>query len=384
VPARRASRSFPSRSTVAPALLRWYARHRRPLPWRRDRDPYHIWVSEVFLQQTRVAQAIPYYERFLREFPSVESLAAAPLERVLKAWQGAGYYARARNLHAAARALVREHQGRIPSSVADLERLPGVGDYIARSVAALAFDVRTVALESNGLRVAARWTREEGDVRASRVRRRLESLLKAVLGSAPPGAFHEALMELGETVCLPALPRCAVCPVAFACRARRELEDPGIIPFRARAPHRPHVRAAVVALSDGRQRWLVQRRPPSGLLGGLWEFPGGKIEKGERPEEAAARELEEEVGARAMTLEAVGVVRHAYSHFTVDLHLFRGRARRPLPRAGSDRRWVTPSELFRLPIPKATEKAAYRLLDPELKVASRSAHTTGDARVPRR
>jgi A/G-specific adenine glycosylase len=361
---RRTPRPPVTPATIAPALLEWFGTHRRPLPWRRDRDPYHVWVSEVLLQQTRVGQAVPYYERFLRAFPTVEALAAAPLHRVLKVWQGAGYYARARHLHAAARVVVRERAGRIPSSVDELEELPGIGAYIARSIAAIAFNVRTVALEANGLRVAARWTREEGDLGESAVRRRLGAVLEAALGTAPPRAFHEAVMELGETVCQPVLPRCPVCPVAFACRARQELEDPGIVPRRARSPRRPHVRAAVVALSDGRRRWLVQRRAPSGLLGGLWEFPGGKIEDGERPKAAARRELWEEAGGRAVGLEAVGVVRHAYSHFTVDLHLFRGRARRPLPRARPGRRWVTASELLRLPIPKATEKAAQRFLHP--------------------
>jgi len=329
----------------------------------------------VLLQQTRVAQAAPYYERFLEAFPTLQALAAAPLERVLKVWQGAGYYARARHLHAAARAVVREHAGRLPSAVEDLEQLPGIGIYIARSVAALAFGVRTVALEANGLRVAARWSREEGDLGTSAVRRRLEGVLQSALGTAPPGAFHEAVMELGETVCRPVLPRCPVCPVASGCRAHRELEDPGSVPRPPRPGRRPHVRAAVVALTDGRHRWLVQRRAPSGLLGGLWEFPGGKIERGERPIEAAERELREETGGRATGLEGIGVVRHAYSHFTVDLHLFRGRAGRPPPRVRAGRRWVTVSELLRLPIPKATEKALDRLLGPGPGRASRDSRS---------
>ena len=361
--ARRTPLSPAAPPTLAPALLKWFARHRRPLPWRRDRDPYHVWVSEVLLQQTRVNQAAPYYDRFLENFPTIQALAAAPLERVLKVWQGAGYYARARHLHAAARTVVRERAGRVPSTVENLEQLPGIGAYIARSVAALAFDVRTVALEANGLRVAARWSREEGDLGTVAVRRRLEAVLQSALGTGPPGAFHEAVMELGETVCRPVLPRCPACPVASDCRAHRELEDPGTVPRPRLRSRRPHLRAAVVALSDGRNRWLVQRRAPSGLLGGLWEFPGGKIESGERPVEAAERELREETGGRSTGLDAVGVVRHAYSHFTVDLHLFRGRARPPLPPARAGRRWVTASELLRLPIPKATEKALYRLLD---------------------
>jgi len=357
VPA-RAPTSIPALSPrVGRALVRWFHRHRRPLAWRRDRDPYHVWVAEVLLQQTRVAQAEPYYERFIRAFPNVRALAAAPLERVLKVWQGAGYYARARQLHSAAQILDRERSGRLPSTVAELEQLPGVGPYIARSVGALAFGVRTVALEANGVRVSARWLRESGDVRTERVRRRLERALFSTLGTAPPGIFNEALMELGETVCVPIAPRCERCPVRFACRATAELEDPSSIPRRPPTTRRPHVRAAVVALEDARGRWLVQRRAPQGLLGGLWEFPGGKIEGRESAEHAAERELREETGGRAYALEPVAVVRHAYSHFSVDLHVFRGRARPPVPRTREGRRWVTPPELLRLAIPKATEKA---------------------------
>ena len=348
-------------ASPGPDLVRWFVAHRRALPWRRDRDPYRIWVAEVLLQQTRVAQAVPYYERFLREFPSVTTLAAAPLGRVLKAWQGAGYYARARHLHAAARELVRERNGELPASVEELERLPGVGPYIARSVAALAFGVPTVALEANGLRVAARWQRESGDLRRPPVRRRLERTIARGRGSAPAGPYLEALMELGETVCLPVHPRCEACPVSSGCRARRELDDPGSIPTRSPKRPRPHLRAAVVVLEDPRGRWFVQRRAPTGLLGGLWEFPGGKLEPGESPERAAVRELLEETGVRVRQLERVGVVRHGYSHFTVELHVYRGRPVRPLPPPRPGRRWVAPRDLDRLALPQATEKVA-RLL----------------------
>ncbi|MGP8076898.1 MAG: A/G-specific adenine glycosylase [Thermoplasmata archaeon] len=341
---------------LSTALLRWYRGARRPLPWRVGRDPYRVWVAEVFLQQTRVAQAAPYYVRFLTAFPTVEALARAPLGRVLKVWEGAGYYGRAHRLHEAARRIVRERGGRLPSTVPELEEFPGVGPYIARAVAAIAFGRPELALEANGLRVAARWTREEGDLRAAPVRARLEATLVALLPQRQPGDFNEAVMELGETVCTPLRPRCSVCPATFACRAFRELPDPGTLPVRARHGRRPHVRAAVVLLSD-RGRWLVQRRPPTGLLPGLWEFPGGRIEPGERPEAAARRELEEETGLTVRDLVRVGSVRHGYSHFTVELHAFTGR-----PESGSGtgtksgRRWVTRSEFARLAVPKATEK----------------------------
>jgi A/G-specific adenine glycosylase len=345
----------------APALLRWFRRTRRPLPWRRDRDPYRVWVAEVLLQQTRVDQAAPFYDRFLAAFPDVHALAHAPVGRVLKVWQGAGYYARAHHLHAAAREIVRNRGGRLPTTVAELEAMPGVGPYIARAVASLAFDVPVVALEANGLRVAARWTLERGDLRSPLVRRRLESALAVHLPPRAAGAYNEAIMELGETICRPVGPDCRRCPVSRWCRAYRETDDPGEVPRPRPRARRPHVRGSVVVLERA-GRWLVHRRAPGKLLGGLWEFPGGKIEPGESPEKAARRELREETGLRAGPLRSRGVVRHAYSHFTVELHVFEGHpAGRVAARNGDGRRWVRPAELRRLPIPKATEKIVSRL-----------------------
>ena len=352
---------YPSADLV-PRLLDWFSDSARPLPWRRDREPYHVWLAEVLLQQTRVAQAVPYYERVLARFPDLESLAASPLGSVLKTWQGAGYYARARHLHDAARTLVAEHGGRFPTTVEGWRALPGVGPYIARAIASIAFGAPTVALEANGIRVAARWTLEEGDVRSVPVRARLERALAGLLDGRPAGAFNEALMELGETVCLPRHPRCADCPVARMCGARRALPDPGALPRRSRRTARPHLRASLVVLVDPRGRWFVQRRPLNGLLGGLWEFPGGKIEPGETAEEAARRELHEETGFRPPPLDRIGIVRHAYSHFTVELHVFRGRVGSLAPRSASVQKWVTARGLERLPVPKATEKVV-RLLD---------------------
>jgi len=355
-------RSAPAAATalprsLGPTLVRWYRHQHRPLPWRKDRDPYRVWVAEVLLQQTRVAQAIPYFERFVRAFPDVHALARTPVDRVLKVWQGAGYYARAHRLHAAARKVVQERDGRFPSTVAELETLPGIGPYIARAVAAIAFGRPEVAMEANGRRVAARWTREEGDVRSPAVAARLERTLAELLLRSDPGEFNEAVMELGETLCRPTQPLCTECPVGFACRAYLELDDPGTIPVRAPRARRPQVRAAVVVLSD-RGRWLVQRRPDAGLLPGLWEFPGGRIERGESPEEAARRELREETGLSANRWVRLGTVRHTYSHFSVELHAFAAQLAvvRPGGTRGLRRRWVTPSEFRRLPVPKATEK----------------------------
>jgi A/G-specific adenine glycosylase len=342
-------------------LLGWFRRNRRDLPWRRDRDPYRIWVAEVLLQQTRVAQATPYFERFVDAFPTVEALAAAPIDRVLKVWEGAGYYARAHHLLAAAREVVDLHGGRLPRTVVELERLPGVGPYIARAVASLAFDVPVVALEANGLRVAARWSLERGDPRSPPVRRRLEAALAARLPPLAPGAFNEAIMELGETICRPVAPACDRCPVSAGCRVFQETSDPGAIPAARRRAPRPLVRGAVVVL-ERNGRWLVQRRAPDALLGGLWEFPGGRIEPDETPEQAARRELREETGLTAGPLRFRGIVRHAYSHFRVELHVFEGSPGGPArPRQDSGRHWVRPSQFERLARPKATEKIVARL-----------------------
>jgi len=338
-------------------LLRWFRRHRRALPWRRDRDPYRLWVAEVFLQQTRVEQAVPFYTRFLRRFPRLVDLARASPESILKSWEGAGYYARARHLGEAARVIVRDHHGKIPRDREALRELPGFGPYISAAVASLAFGERVPALEANGVRVLARWGLEREDPRRPAVRRRLERQLMRLLPRRNPGELNEAIMELGETLCLPRNPRCLRCPVARGCRARHELPDPGSLPRRGGRPLRPHHAASVVVIERS-GRWLVQRRPPEGLLGGLWEFPGGKVRPGESPREAARREVFEETGARLGALSALGVIHHGYSHFTVELHAFRAplAPRGPAVRLGPHRRWLTPSEFARRPCPEATRK----------------------------
>jgi A/G-specific adenine glycosylase len=327
-------------------LLRWFRGGARDLPWRRTRDPYRILVAEFLLQQTRVDQALPFYHRFLARFPDLPSLARAPEGSVLKAWEGAGYYARARHLRELARTVVKEHGGVLPDRVDRLRELPGVGEYTARAVAAIAFHRRVVAVDANVRRVLTRvlYPAPLEDARA-----------EALLGRADPRAFNEGLMELGQRVCTARDPRCPRCPVRVACGAYRELSDPGRVPRRTPRPARPRVRAAVGLLfRDG--RFLVQRRAPRGLLGGLWEFPGGKVERGEAPARAVRREFLEETGLRVKVLRALGVLEHDYSHFHVSLHVFALSAL-PGPRQRTERyRWVTLPTLRRLPLPSATRR----------------------------
>jgi A/G-specific adenine glycosylase len=336
-------------------LLAWYRRRARDLPWRRTRDPYAIWVSEVMLQQTRVETVRGYYERFLARFPTLTALARAREQSVLKAWAGLGYYARARHLHGAAREATARYGG-IPETHAALRALPGVGAYTAAAVAAIAFGERRLPLDGNIRRVLARLFDLERASDADYLRAG-EPLL-AGLPRARIGSLVQALMELGARVCLPRRPRCAECPVRHACRALAAgtIEERPARRARAATPHHD---VAVAALRDARGRLLLVQRAAGGLLGGLWELPGGKIRRREARERAIRRELREETGITHLRdLRYLGHVEHAYSHFSVTLHLFSattGQAQRFL-RGPAAARWVRPGRVRDYPVPRGTQK----------------------------
>ncbi len=338
------------------ALLAWYRRNARDLPWRRTRDPYRVWVSEVMLQQTRVETVRPYYETFLARFPSLDALAAAPLAAVLKAWEGLGYYRRARNLHAGARLCVARDGG-MPADFEGWRGLPGVGDYTAAAVRAIAYGEPHLPLDGNIRRVLARLcdldTSRDGDYRAAG-----QPLLSG-LTAARVGDMVQALMELGATICRPRDPLCSACPVGTVCRARLA----GTIALRPRGrPRRvvPHVRVAIAYLIGPKGRVLLARRPDEGFLGGLWELPGGKIEPGEEEAEALRRELREEAGiTQVRALRRIGSVEHAYTHFRVTLVLFEGQTRQRgrLGDGPAEIRWVDARRLDDFAVPRGTRKA---------------------------
>ena len=303
-------------------------------------------MAEFLLQQTRVDQALPYYQRFLTRFPDLPSLARAREASVLKAWEGAGYYARARHLRDLARKVVRSGGGALPPQVERLRELPGVGEYTARALAAIAFGRPVVAVDANVERVLTRvlYPSPPGDPEA-----------EFLLGQADPRAFNEGLMELGQRVCTPRHPHCPRCPVRRLCGANRELPDPAAVPRRARRSVRPRVRAAVgLLVRDG--TFLIQRRPFGGLLGGLWEFPGGKVEPGETPAQAVRREFAEEAGLAVRVLRPLGVLEHDYSHFHVSLHVFALSLRPGTAILPGPQRWATLATLGRLPLPTATRR----------------------------
>jgi A/G-specific adenine glycosylase len=310
----------------------------------------------VMLQQTRVETVLAYYARFRERFPTLAALARAPVGRVLKAWEGLGYYTRARRLHRAARE-TWARQRALPATRAALRALPGIGDYTADAVAAIAYGERCLPLDGNIRRVLARLfdlaTHRDEDYRE------IGAPLLVRLRRAEVGAMVQALMELGALVCLPRRPRCAVCPVRAFCRARAA----GTIERRpARAPRAraPHHAVAILLLRDPRGRVLLQQRAPDGLLGGLWELPGGKIRAGEGRAHAVRRELREELGIRRVRgLRYLGAVDHAYSHFSVTLHLFAGTtdASAQVRRGPVAVRWVEPRRISAYTLPRGTHKA---------------------------
>ena len=343
-------------------LLAWYRRHRRDLPWRRTADPYRVWVSEVMLQQTRVQTARGYYERFLAAFPTVEALAAADEGEVLKAWEGMGYYSRARNLHRAARAVAGEHGGRLPDTYDGLLDLPGVGPYTAAAVSSIAFDRPHPVLDGNVTRLLCRLLRVEEDPRRAETRARLIAAGEALMPRSRPGEFNQALMELGARVCTPSSPRCGDCPWADHCRARAELDDPSVLPLRPERRPRPHLEVAAGLIRRG-NRLLLAQRPPGGMLAGMWEFPGGKQEPGESLPACLRREVREELDVDIEVERPLAVVDHDYSHRSIRLHAFAARCLGGRVRAigCADWAWVSPGGLDGYPMPRADRKIIARL-----------------------
>jgi A/G-specific adenine glycosylase len=334
------------------ALLQWYSSRQRDVPGRGETDPYRIWVAEVMAQQTRISTVVPYYESFLDRFPDVNALATASRDDVLKAWEGLGYYGRARNLHRAAGELRERFGGRLPDSPDDLRSLPGVGPYTAGAIASIGFGLPEPAVDGNARRVLCRLHDLEKPTAA-----RLDALARDLIDHADgsAGLLNQALMDLGSSLCTPRSPRCGQCPLAAACAARAR----GTIALRP-APRRrgplPH-RDVAAALVWREGRLLISRRPPEGLLGGLWEFPGGKVEPDETPEAAARRELREEAGIEVEVLARADTVEHAYSHFRITLHLFHASwvsGEAPVGDDGSPV-WVLPEELSGYAFPAANQ-----------------------------
>jgi A/G-specific adenine glycosylase len=353
------------RRRVRRRLLSWFDKARRDLPWRRDRDPYRIWVSEVMLQQTTVAAVVPYFERFLHVFPTLRDLAAAPEQEVLRLWEGLGYYRRARDLHRAARQLAASHGGAVPDDPAVLGELPGLGRYTLGAVLSQAFDRRLPVLEANSLRVLCRLFGRTDDPRRGPAQRWLWQVAEDLLPVRRVGDFNQALMELGALVCTPAAPRCGDCPLAVDCVARR-LGLQESIPARAAPPAATEVREAAVVIRRGPDVLLVQRPESAPRWASIWEFPHGPLEDGEAHEDAPLR-LARDLGLDVALGQELLTLRHGVTRFRITMACFeadyvRGRFRSDFYRRGS---WVAPGRLAEYPVSAPQRRLGQALLAPD-------------------
>jgi len=314
------------------------------------------------LQQTQVLTVIPYYYRFLEAFPTIGTLASADLEEVLKVWEGLGYYARARNLHKAAGIIVEEFDGRFPDKLQDVLKLPGIGRYTAGAILSIAFGVPIPILDGNVARVLSRVLLFEEPLNTHRAKEKLWQMAESLLPSNNPGEFNQALMELGALVCTPQSPSCKICPLQEICLSRvnrRENE----IPVKIKKKPVPHVDvSAGIIWANG--KILITRRPTDKMLGGLWEFPGGKCEKGESFEQCLLREISEELSIRVEIIAHFMDVKHAYSHFKMTLHMFDCRyvSGKPVLNGVDAFQWVSPEDLLELPFPAADGKVIREIL----------------------
>jgi A/G-specific adenine glycosylase len=354
-------------------LLTWFDRHRRDLPWRRSRDPYRIWLSEVMLQQTRVETVLPYYERFLSRFPTVQDLAAAPLAEVLALWSGLGYYRRARQLHAAAQQVAE--RGGFPQDLEGLRALPGIGDYTAAAVASIAFGVASPVLDGNVERVLSRRLALGESAKSSGVRRRLLAAAESLLDPRRPGDSNQALMELGATLCTPRRPKCLLCPLASGCRAAAQ-GDPESYPVARvrREAEKRRLIAAVVADEEQEDRVLLFRRPDdSELLAGTWELPWIDAAEGEPGKALAAR-----YGGRWRLGPRIAEVRHGITFRDLEVAVHRAEVEAAGEvREGREAGWFDAAGRAGLPLSSLVEKVLKKVLSPQASRASLSAPSAG-------
>jgi A/G-specific adenine glycosylase len=345
--------------TFQKRLLLWFHAHKRDLPWRASRDPYRIWVAEVMLQQTRIAAVMPYYHRFLKNLPDVQSLASAPIAEVLKLWSGLGYYSRARNLRRAAKAIVARHNGKFPHTPDEALELPGIGTYTAAAVLSIAYDVPLGVVDGNVARVLARLRAIPGDLRAPRRWRELASTAQDWLARDSPGDWNQALMELGEVICTPQIPRCDICPVSKWCRAYKlGLTQKIPAPRMKRATE--HIKIAAAILRDPRGRTVLVKDPGAHdhvLFSRMWQFPAVQVAR--HPKNELEAHLRSTLGIAGVALQPLPVARHGVTFRNITLLPFLAHVEQlpKLPRT----RILSLENLSHVPISNATRKIAASL-----------------------
>jgi len=342
---------------LASKLLTWYHANKRTPPWRGHASAYAVWVSEIMLQQTRVETVIPYFEKWMRLFPTVQQLANASGQAVLNAWEGLGYYSRARNLHKAAKIVVEQHHGELPRDLDELARLPGIGRYTLGAIASIAFGMDVSALDGNIKRVYSRIFDIEAPVDSPGGEKILWKLADDHLPKGHAGDYNQALMDLGAVICVPKNPRCLICPVMKLCKAQAngtQNQRPVKMPKKD-VPH--YVHAAAVIIERGRV--LLAQRPSTGLLGGMWEFPNGRVNGDPVREMPTALKTAYRLGIRVnrrSRTEPLGIVQHGYSHFSVTVHVFSCEPI-SIPQ-GTNLKWVPLKKLEEYPMGKIDRQIA--------------------------
>lgn len=343
---------FPA-GAVADRLLNWYGAAGRDLPWRKTRDPYRIWLAEIMLQQTTVAAVIPYYQKFLDRFPTLQALADASLDEVIQRWAGLGYYSRARNLHSAAHQVIEAFDGRFPDSLEELISLPGIGRSTAGAILSIAFDQPAAILDGNVRRVLVRLSAWTKDARSAVAERQLWSWAELLTPSDRAHDYAQAIMDLGAMVCVPRRPLCERCPLSDLCLAFRKGLAADLPAKRIKKTVPLRRQAALLVSLQG--RLLVARRPPNGLLGGLWEFPVVDLAKA-NPGRQQVQMLQQDLGLPGNP-EPLGIIRHAYSHFKLELEVHVLKLADSTQVVESERVWCPVDELPQLPLHGAHGKA---------------------------
>ncbi|NIA18503.1 MAG: A/G-specific adenine glycosylase [Simkaniaceae bacterium] len=339
--------------SVQNQLLAWYDSHKRDLPWRQTHDPYKIWLSEIMLQQTQVGTVVPYFQRWIQKFPSIRHVADAKIDDVLKLWEGLGYYSRCRNFHRSAIIINDKYNGIIPLSIHELKTLPGIGDYTANMVLSIVLQEPRLAIDGNIRRIGYRLLGLRRQTPYNN--KRLESRLNREISTNRPGDFNQALMDLGSSICRAKAVRCNQCPISthcFAFASGTPLDYPQTLK-RKKIPHYN----VVTALIWQNGYFYIQKRSENGHLGGLWEFPGGKIEKNETEIDTVKREIIEECRFKIIPQNKIGTIKHVYSHFSISLSLYHCTPAESIPIKNNGRtRWIKPENISRYAFPKANHK----------------------------
>ncbi|WP_453991059.1 A/G-specific adenine glycosylase [Bacillus nitroreducens] len=343
-------------------LIEWFEKEQRDLPWRKDQDPYKIWVSEIMLQQTRVDTVIPYFNNFVSKFPTVKDLAEADEEKVLKAWEGLGYYSRVRNLHSAVKEVTEVYDGKVPNTVKEISSLKGIGPYTTGAILSIAYGIPEPAVDGNVMRVLSRILSVWDDIAKPKTRKLFEDIVREIISKENPSAFNQALMELGALICIPSNPACLLCPVQEHCRAFAEgVQKELPVKSKKKAPTAVSMAAVVLQNDDG--KFLIHKRPEKGLLANLWEFPNHEtITELQTPKEQLSEFLKSEYKVEANIGQAFTTIQHVFSHLIWNITVFEGKLTGTVPQT-DHLKLVTLEELEEYTFPVSHQKILRSFLE---------------------